>query len=55
MNYFWTKTLQTVCGFRGHEWYKSESCGRKVRYCRRCGKMETFIPKGEGNDQRRSD
>lgn len=39
MTDIWHKILQTLCGMRGHDWYLSESCGRKVYFCRRCGKM----------------
>ena len=35
----WHKILQALCGLRGHQWYQTESCGRKVLYCRKCGKM----------------
>ncbi len=32
----WHKILQALCR---HQWYQTESCGRKVLYCRKCGKM----------------
>ena len=36
----WHKALQGLCGLKGHNWFLTESCGRKVRYCRKCGRME---------------
>ena len=43
------KILQFFCGLRGHSWYVTESCGRKVWYCRKCGKMAHALPKGSGD------
>ncbi len=40
MEKLWHKILQKLCGLRGHDWHVTESCGRQVRYCRKCGKME---------------
>ncbi len=40
MRRVWHKILQKLCGLRGHDWHFTSSCGRQVRYCRKCGKME---------------